>query len=373
MIVHGSDNVPVGVPISDVFLDPSYQELGPFAVYRGGKKVTYTIRTVHGKTAVVPLDFDPHAKMLMPNDQKVSPNSHLKPDTTSPCPMCGELMYEAACVQHFIADTLVEPRHRELQCGSGHKYCFSCWCGYLQAQAAGEDGLHCLQCPSLNCGESLDLHWAPVLLKSPDLLNRMFAQRQRLIIERLRLRWCPLPKCGLIVHVHSAENEETRGSDCSAGSIPLCGVCSNGHGFCLCCGGEGHSPCKCEELSKWQDLVREFSRSPQAKDKTNAAHILLHAPNHKACMQCGASNGKVDGCNRMRCTGCFREFCWICQQSWAQHDPANRNPRLSGTGSRDSADESREAAFQCNLWQDPATLTNGLPDRQSIFLRYFAR
>jgi len=300
---------------------------------------------------VVPLDFDPSAKMLTHNDQKVSPNSHLRPETTSPCPMCGEMMHEAASVQHFIADTLVEPKHRELACGSGHKFCFSCWAGYLKSHAASEEGLSGLCCPAVNCGEVLDLHWAPVLLKSPDLLNRIFAQRQRLIIEKLRLRWCPVPECNLIVHVHSAEGEAKRGSDVSAAGIPLCGLCANNHTFCLCCGVDAHSPLKCDEVSKWQDLKREVSRLSQARDSNSAASILIHAPNHKNCTQCGTSNGKEDGCNHMRCTGCFREYCWTCLKDWSLHQA-------------DGA--------QCNLLHDQS-FSNGLNDRQATFLRYFAR
>jgi hypothetical protein len=365
-VLHDSEvNLPVGIPISDVFMDSSYLEMGPFAVMRGGKKVSYTIRTVQGKNIVVPFDFDPISKGNTIDDQKVSANSHLKPEATSACPMCGEQMLEAASVQHFIADTLVQPKHRELQCGSGHKYCFSCWAGYLQAQAASREGLHALQCPGQDCGETLDLQWAPVLLKSPDLVNRVLAQRQRQVTDKLKLHWCSVPKCGLVVHVHATEDEESRGSDCSAGSIPLCGLCANGHGVCLCCGSEPHAPCKCDELTKWQDLVGEVARTPQAKERANPAHILQHAPHHKNCTQCGASNGKEHGSNHIRCTGCFREFCWICQRDWAAHSADSKVLQVS-----DNGDE--EVPFQCNTWVDPLQ-PSGLSDRHAIFLRYFAR
>ena len=302
LVVAGSNNanVPVGVTIDEVFLDPYYQqgEMAPFFVYRAGKKIGYSVRTVHGKTAVVPLDFDPHAKLLTNNDQNVSANSHLKPQSTSVCPMCAEQMLEAAAVQHFVSGEIVEPKHRELACASGHRYCFSCWSGFLQAQVGGEEGLHCLRCPSPKCGEMLDLQWAPVLLKSPDLLNRLMVQRQRQVMLRTKLQWCPTPQCGLIVHVHTPG--EVRGPSCTAGAIPQCGVCANGHGFCLCCGGEAHSPCSCAQLGDWQALVRDMSHRAEARERGHPSNILMHAPNHKNCSQCGASNGKEFGSNHMR-------------------------------------------------------------------------
>ena len=128
-------------------------------------------------------------------------------------------------------------------------------------------------------------------------------------------------------------------------------MCTNGHGFCLCCGGEAHSPLKCEEVTQWQDLVREVSRVPQAKDNASAASILLHAPNHKDCAKCGTSNGKEDGCNHMRCTGCFKEYCWTCLKDWSLHE-------------QDDA--------HCSQLRD-ASFSNGLTSRQSTFLKHFAR
>ena len=50
MALQNINTMPVGVPISEVYLDPSYQNLGPFTVVRGGKKVTYSCFTL-----IVPL------------------------------------------------------------------------------------------------------------------------------------------------------------------------------------------------------------------------------------------------------------------------------------------------------------------------------
>ncbi|KAJ1423931.1 hypothetical protein B484DRAFT_451720 [Ochromonadaceae sp. CCMP2298] len=320
LVVRTADNVPVGIPIEEVYMDPSYSTLGPFAIFRGGKKVNYSIRTVNGKAVVVPLDFDPDAKLLMNDDQRVSANSHIKPETTTNCPMCGELMYEPASVQHFLSGDLVEPKHRELSCGSGHKYCNSCWSEYLEAHVTGDEGLDCLQCPAFKCGDMLDLQWAPVLLSSTDLVNRLLAQRQRRVISLVQLQWCPAPKCGLLVHVHKNSPESpVSGDACLSGNIPQCGVCANGHGFCLVCGKEAHSPCTCAEVEQWEGLMRSISKFADPKDSNNAANILRAAPLKKKCAHCGYLNSKFDGSNRCRCTSCHKEYCWTCQQDWEKH------------------------------------------------------
>ena len=365
VVLHDSElRVPFGVSISEVYLDPSYRDVGPFSVVRGGKKASYSIRQVKGKTVVVPFDVDPAVRAHTLDDQHVSANSHLKPQATSVCSMCGEQMMEACSVQHYLADTLVQPKHRELQCGSGHKFCFSCWSGFLRAHASGQDGLHGLQCPGVNCGENLDLQWAPVLLNSPDLVNRVMTQRLQLVAEKLRLQWCTVPNCGLIVHVHAAEGEEVRGSDCKAGNIPLCGLCANGHGVCVCCGNEPHAPCQCAELAQWHELVREVSRTSQSKDQSGAGHMLLHAPTHKDCRQCGASNGKEDGSNHIRCSACHRDFCWVCLQDWELHlVEASAETEPNG-----------HTSFQCNNFMElHAPLPHGLSERHAVFLQYFAR
>mmetsp|Transcript_4015 Transcript_4015/g.6337 ORF Transcript_4015/g.6337 Transcript_4015/m.6337 type:complete len:1555 (-) Transcript_4015:955-5619(-) len=396
LIVQTANTVPVGVTIDQVFFEPQFADAGPFAVYRNGKKVTYSVRNVNGKSLVVPLDFDPNAKLLC-DDQNASTNSHIKPDTTATCPMCGELMYEPASVQHFLSGDLVEPKHRELACGSGHKYCFSCWSGFLEAHVTG-DGLECLRCPGFKCGEMLDLHWAPVLLQSTDLVNRMLAQRQHRVIDLVKLQWCPAPKCGLLVHVHQFDPEHApvTGEGCTAGYLPQSSVCAHGHGFCLVCGKEAHPSITCDEVDRWRSMVKDVSKFTNKKVEDNPFNVLLSAPKSKKCPHCVTFNQKVDGCNHIRCTNCHKSFCWSCQQDWSKH--------LAGTTTLMSGDDDSSAhheddhspkgaggksprkAFRCNLSVDPMLADEAvleekaedgmeflLDEKNISFLRHFIR
>ena len=314
------DHFNVGLAIEDVYLDPAYREMDPFVIYRDGKRFTYSIRSYNGQVGVYPVDFDPSTKLLT-DDQNVSPESHIRPKLTENCPICGERMHEPAGVHHFISGNLVEPKHRELHCNSGHKYCFSCWCDHLQAQIMGENALGCLPCPGFKCGEILDLQWAPVMLKSPDLVNKLLANRQRHTINSLGLRWCPVPKCGLLVHVHPGGGNGSGGmgigpdgqleplgdapisfdgKDGGGSGQPQSVVCANGHGFCLACNQEAHAPCSCSDFVSWHDLIREESRYANPRESGNMLNILLTAPSSKQCPECSESTGKEDGCNHMR-------------------------------------------------------------------------
>lgn len=288
--VQKTGQINVGISIDDVFLDNCYKPNTPYVVYKDGKRYTYAIKYFNGRTGVFPIDFDPTKSQV----SDYSDTSHITPKKTDPCPICTEIMHESCNVQHFVSGNLVEPKHRELKCLSGHKYCFSCWSDHLQAQVMRENGVGCLPCPGYNCGEILDLEWAPVMLKSPDLVNRLLAQRQRQVIDSTNLKWCPVANCGLLVHITStARPGETTVSS------PQSVVCANGHGFCLSCSREAHSPCSCADLIIWQEEVREETKNTDLKSPDNIANVLVSTPSSKKCASCSTMVNKEDGCNHM--------------------------------------------------------------------------
>lgn len=322
------DSEPVcGLNMNDVFLDTCYKNVGPFGVLHEGKRVQYVIRTYNGKTGVYPVDADPGKASL--SDPFISETSHINPKTTEPCSICNDKMFEPCSLHHFTAGTLVEAKRREIACGSGHKFCFGCWSDHLQAQVFKDNGngVGCLPCPGNQCGEILDLQWAPVMLKSQDLLNRLLAQRQRHVIDCIGLRWCPVSNCGLLVHVNGPGLNKK-------GNEPQTAICANGHAFCLSCNREAHAPCSCANWTLWAENVREESKNSNIKDPTNASNILLGAPTHKKCPQCSDLVVKEEGCNHMHCRKCRNEFCWICMQDWAMHA------------------DNQNGYFQCNRMMD---------------------
>lgn len=326
----------VGIPIEDVYLDPCYAQVQSFVVYQDGKKKVFNIQNVEGKTGVYPIDYDPSYRFV-DQHQNISENSHIKPKKTDPCLLCGETMLEAASIQHYIAGTLVESSRREIQCSSGHKYCYTCWSDHIQSLLK-HDTLTCLPCPAADCGEILDLQWAPVFLKRPELVNKLLAQRQKHIIDILNLTWCPVPDCGLLVHVNQTFGAGANGSNlkspsgddiqsykgtqfnANAGaSVPRMAICGHGHAFCLSCPREAHSPCACHDLSTWQELLRDESQHVDSKDPNSPGYLLLSYPTIKKCGHCDAMMGKSEGCNVITCEHCYAKQCWTCQQDWSTH------------------------------------------------------
>jgi hypothetical protein len=252
------------------------------------------------------------------------------------CMICSETMYCSQDVNSFIKGIVSKSENRALSCLSGHTFCTSCWSSHLIVQV-NENGLGCLPCPGFKCGEILDISWAPILLKSQDLVNRLKSQRQRNVIDCAGLKCCPTENCGCIIHIPSSASGGSssisissapssasssssaltatpeKGNNNSAASssaaldnlLPKAAVCSNGHSFCLTCMQVAHSPCSCAEFPSWQKLVQEEIQTVNVKDgsKTSGdeiANALWVAANTKRCPRCGTAIEKDEGCNHMR-------------------------------------------------------------------------
>jgi hypothetical protein len=211
-------SIQVGIPIEDVYIEPSYGSIASFAVFQNGVKKVFQFKEMDGKMGVFPVDFDPTTRFL--DVPTISPNARENPKTTVPCKLCSQIMLEPVTVQQLLASSMVgcnathsmensnnmnnnivEPMRREVSCSSGHKYCLSCWCDHVQTRSKADATLGSLPCPEPTCGEILDLQWASILLPKQEAVQRLLAQRQKMAIDKLNLKWCPVPNCGLLVQV----------------------------------------------------------------------------------------------------------------------------------------------------------------------------
>lgn len=296
-------DINVGIPVEEIYFDPSYASVPNFTIYVDGKKKVYSFQNYDGKVGVFPIDYDPSFKYLDSN-HTFSETSHVKPKKTDPCPMCGKMMFEATSIQHFLAGTLVEPLHREMHCSSGHKFCFSCWSDFAQTQLKRENGSGCIPCPAVGCGEILDLQWAPVILKKADMVNRLIAQRQKHVIDALSLRWCPVTNCGLLVKVPIPSEELEHLDPCQRAARVA--ICSHGHAFCVDCSREAHTPCTCTQANTWQNLLRdELTNLSTQNTEENLQHnpllLVRTFPTSRKCTRCPTGTlQKTAGCNIVR-------------------------------------------------------------------------
>lgn len=347
-----------GVCVEEIYLDPCYNTVASFSVSRANKKFSYSFHHFDGKAAVHPLDYNPAAKSA--DSTKVSPQSHVNPKPTETCLMCGNVMLEPASLHNFLTGTIVEGSRRELPCGSGHKYCMNCWSDHVSVQIKNNNQLGTLGCPSANCGEVLDIQWAPVILKKSDLVNRLMAQRQRHVIEALNLRWCPIQGCGLLVHLQSnflphigsAEPGGTPSigasssfASCSPCSPAKATICGNGHAFCLACSQEAHSPCKCSDVTVWNEWLREESTNTDGRGNP-LANLLLYYSDHKPCAFCNTVLVKEDGCNIVRCPTCAVQYCWMCMQPWSTHSNRTNSILFCNRFAEDASAALTEGAWE---------------------------
>lgn len=316
-----TDTIRVGLQVEDIYCDPSYMKVQTFTVFKDGVKKSYSLQTYDNKVCVFPTGFDPSLRYM--DDFNTNPQtSHIKPKKTELCSVCNEMMLESCSIIHYISGNIVEPFRREIRCSSGHKFCFNCWSDHAQTHHS----LGCLPCPSADCGEILDLQWAPLILKRSELVNRLLTNRQQNVIKSLELKLCPAPNCGLLVRVlphNAAKANKTTGAQRVV-------ACANGHAFCLTCAHEAHSPLHCSELTIWQELLRQESKvavvsnSNASKDKGSSApkasSLFVSPPTSKRCPSCDAVIHKDEACNVVTCLQCSKKLCWTCMKEWSTHN-----------------------------------------------------
>lgn len=182
-----------------------------------------------------------------------------------------------------------------------HLFCLSCFQEYIENRLNNDPlTIVLLPCPCFNCN----------LIVTKSIVKKCLSSNEHLLEEYNKyslknfsemnsdIKWCPNPKCGLIVRVPGHGMREIN--------------CLCGHVFCFKCLRESHRPCDCEMISIWEN--KNFS------NEENLRWLLI---NTKQCPKCKKHIEKNQGCNHMICAtkvgGCGHEFCWICLDVWSKH------------------------------------------------------
>ena len=185
-----------------------------------------------------------------------------------------------------------------LKCG--HIFCADCWREYISYKM--EDIFTCIlsTCPQKGCN-----------IIVPESVFSKFLKNDKKIIEEFHkallknftdfnsdIKWCPTANCGICVRVLGHTMKEIE--------------CECRQTFCFGCGNEGHRPCDCEIVEKWN-----------RKNKSESENVKWLIANTKQCPNCHKYIEKNQGCNHMTCRkeagGCAYEFCWVCLGEWKTH------------------------------------------------------
>ncbi|XP_064196972.1 E3 ubiquitin-protein ligase RNF19A isoform X2 [Anguilla rostrata] len=183
-----------------------------------------------------------------------------------------------------------------------HRACADCLRQYLRIQISeSRVGIACPQCPEALAPP--DIH---ALLDDHALLQRFEEyQLRRVLAADPDTRWCPAPDCSYAVIAYG----------CAECPKLCCGRDGCGTEFCYHCRQLWHPDQTCDQAR------RQRSRHTSSNNDASSLFVFNEEPGSeveeiKACPQCSAYIMKTnDGsCNRMNCSVCGCQFCWLCMQ-----------------------------------------------------------
>ncbi|KAJ0060859.1 hypothetical protein NL108_001735, partial [Boleophthalmus pectinirostris] len=182
-----------------------------------------------------------------------------------------------------------------------HRTCTDCLRRYLRIEISeSRVGIACPQCP-----ESLEPLDIQAILDDQALLERYEEyQLRRFLASDPDTRWCPAPDCSYAVIAYGC-------AECPKLS---CGREGCETEFCYHCRQLWHPYQTCDQAR------RQRARHTSGGNDASALYVFNEEPGEaeeiKACPRCGAYIMKTnDGsCNRMNCTVCACQFCWLCMQ-----------------------------------------------------------
>ncbi|XP_068580767.1 E3 ubiquitin-protein ligase RNF19B isoform X2 [Cebidichthys violaceus] len=201
------------------------------------------------------------------------------------CPLC--LLSQPRC--HFPRLT-----------SCSHRTCSDCLRQYLRIEIS--ESRVCIACPQ--CPETLAPLDVRAILDDQALLERFEEyQLRRFLAADRDTRWCPAPDCSYAVIAYGC-------AECPKLS---CGREGCDTEFCYHCRQLWHPNQTCDQAR------RQRARHTSGGNDASTLYVFNEEPGGeeiKACPRCGAYIMKTnDGsCNRMNCTVCACQFCWLCMQ-----------------------------------------------------------
>ncbi|XP_066533180.1 E3 ubiquitin-protein ligase RNF19A isoform X2 [Hoplias malabaricus] len=198
---------------------------------------------------------------------------------------------------------LSQPRgHFPRLSSCSHRACADCLRQYLRIEISeSRVGIACPQCP-----EALAPPDVRAILDDGALLERFEEfQLRRFLAADPDTRWCPAPDCSYAVIAYGC-------AECPKLS---CGREGCDTEFCYHCRQLWHPDQTCDQAR------RQRARHTSGANDSSTLYVFSEEPGGdaeeiKACPRCGAYIMKTnDGsCNRMNCTVCACQFCWLCMQ-----------------------------------------------------------
>ncbi|CAN9507396.1 unnamed protein product [Ophioblennius macclurei] len=194
-------------------------------------------------------------------------------------------------------------RHFPRLASCAHRACSDCLRQYLRIEISeSRVAIACPQCP-----ETLAPLDVRAILDDRALLERFEEyQLRRFLASDPDTRWCPAPDCSYAVIAYGC-------AECPKLS---CGREGCETEFCYHCRQLWHPNQTCDQARR-----QRARHTSSGGNDPSTLYVFNEEPGGdaeeiKACPRCGAYIMKTnDGsCNRMNCTVCACQFCWLCMQ-----------------------------------------------------------
>lgn len=204
----------------------------------------------------------------------------------------------------------------------GHTHCRECLTLHVTTKIQSGDVTK-ISCPSGSCEETLSLNVIRDLV-SPEVFERFDRLLLQKTLDGMRdVVYCPRPTCQCV----TLRDEDSNMAQCPRCRFSFCVLCKHvWHGL---------SPCKLlpSDLKDLRETWEKLDTSERAQYELQyGKHKLVTAfqeydshnwikSNARLCPKCSAKIEKALGCNKMTCTQCNSNFCWICDAVLPRMDP----------------------------------------------------
>jgi hypothetical protein len=189
-----------------------------------------------------------------------------------------------------------------------HTFCQSCWQEYLKSRVQNIDNVLFVTCPQKDCNiripESVFLSHFVMDGRALYILEMVI--KKNFLENNSDIKSCL--NCNTNVICQGKSNTEI---DCACGTT-----------FCFKCLRDGHRPCPCDMVFKW-DTKLFLYQNQQPKDTSTCKES-------KKCPKCKQLITKNKSTSHTTCCSCSYEFCWLCSNSWKGHIPCNRYKNKTG-------------------------------------------
>ncbi|XP_012146257.2 E3 ubiquitin-protein ligase RNF14-like [Megachile rotundata] len=221
------------------------------------------------------------------------------------CIICFEIYYGKYCTK--------------LQ-NCSHIFCRNCIQQYITTKI-NENVIKNIICPDLSCNCAITYN--EIKMFCPNLFSKYEDLLLHVTLNSMQdIVFCPRISCQCPV-VKDDEN-----------TLIVCSKCD--YSFCSLCHKVYHGSAPCAIMpSEFIKIIEDYEKGNTCQKqllqkkygKKQIQEIEKHLTknylkeNTKTCPQCQTTTAKVDGCNKMTCTYCNAQFCWLCGTQITTENP----------------------------------------------------